>query len=472
MALSGDLISQLVKVNKEPKKSSESTVQGTTVIYEGRTYVKLDGSDLLTPVTTTSSAKDGDRVNVLMKDHTATITGNISDPSASSDTVKEQIDQISEFEIILSHTVSTEDLTAINASIDNLRAKVGKFDNMEAVDAEIENLEAEFINVDHLTAKDIDVINAKIDNLEVEFGKFTNISTEDLEAINAEIGNLKAYTADFTYVSTDVLKAIKADIKTLDTEKLSAESAEMKYANIDFANIGEAAFKKIFSESGLIKDLVVGDSTITGELVGVTIKGDIIEGGTVKADKLVVQGSDGIYYKLNIEAGTIKDGEPIPDDSLHGSIITAKSITAEKVSVKDLVAFGATIGGFTIKDHSLYSGVKSSADNNTRGIFLGDDGQIAFGDSRNFLRYYRDKDTGIYKLEISAGSLVLSSSGKTVEETIEDATDIHIGARNLIRNSTNMIYQDYYFNDISDDDVGTAVVGKAIVGMAIVGKDD
>ena len=64
----------------------------------------------------------------------------------------------------------------------------------------------------------------------------------------------------------------------------------MKYASIDFSNIGIAAMEKFYSESGLIKNVVVGDQTITGELVGVTIKGDLIEGNTIKADKLVIKG--------------------------------------------------------------------------------------------------------------------------------------------------------------------------------------
>ena len=80
-------------------------------------------------------------------------------------------------------------------------------------------------------------------------------------------------------------------------------------------------------------------------MVGVTIKGDLIEGNTIKADKLVVKGSDGLYYKLNVSAETVET-EQTDQNSLNGSIITAKSITATKISVEDLVAFDATIGGF------------------------------------------------------------------------------------------------------------------------------
>ena len=462
MALSNDLISQLVKANKEPKKATESTSYGTTVVYEGQTYVKLDGSDLLTPVSTTSSVKDGDRVTVLIKDHTATINGNISDPSASGTVVETHGKQLSEFEVIVAYKIKTDELEAITATIENLRATAARIDKLEAVDAQIESLEALLINVEHITATDMEVINAEIEHLEATFGSFTDISTEDLEAVNAEIGQLKAYTAEFTYVSAEVLEAMKAQIKDLNVENLDA-----RYANIDFANIGEAAIKKIFSDSGLIKDLVVGDSTITGELVGVTIKGDLIEGNTVKADKLVVKGSDGIYYKLNFEAGTFASGEAVPDDSLHGSVITAKSITAEKVSVHDLVAFDATIGGFNITDHSLYSGVKESVNNTTRGVYLDSQGQVAFGDSNNYLKYFKDSD-GTYKLAISANSIILGASGKSVEEAIEDASNIKVGARNLIRNSNNLIFDEYSFGDatyaVSHDGQGNTYVESNVVG--------
>ena len=113
------------------------------------------------------------------------------------------------------------------------------------------------------------------------------------------------------------------------------------------------------------------------------------------------------------------EAEQTEYNSLNGSIITAKSITATKISVDDLVAFDATIGGFNITSNSIYSGVKSSVDNTTKGVYLDKDGQIAFGDSNNFLKFFRDTD-GKWKLNISANSLKFSTSDKTVEEVIED----------------------------------------------------
>ena len=109
MQLSSDLISQFVKATKDEKSvSTETTLQGT-IVYDGRPYVKLDGSDLLTPVTTTADVQNGERVTVLIKDHTATVTGNISSPAARTDDVQAVGSKINEFEIIVADKVSTKE---------------------------------------------------------------------------------------------------------------------------------------------------------------------------------------------------------------------------------------------------------------------------------------------------------------------------------------------------------------------------
>ena len=121
MGLSNELISQFAKVvNNETTSKKETTLRGTTVVVGDTTYVKLDGSDILTPVTTTTDSKNDERVTVMIKDHTATITGNTSSPSARTDDVKEIGNQISEFEIVIADKVSTKQLEAQIGRIDDL----------------------------------------------------------------------------------------------------------------------------------------------------------------------------------------------------------------------------------------------------------------------------------------------------------------------------------------------------------------
>ena len=148
----------------------------------------------------------------------------------------------------------------------------------------------------------------------------------------------------------------------------------------------------------------------------------MIEGNTIVADKLVVKGQNGLYYKLNTN-GVTTEAEQTDYNSLNGTVIQAKSITAEKIAVDDLVAFGATIGGFNITTDALYSGVKDSALNTTRGVYMDKTGQFSVGDSSNYLRYFKDEATGKYKLQISAGSIEMTTSGKTLEDEIANLRD-------------------------------------------------
>ena len=422
MALSIELISQFAKITNDNKtEKKETTVYGTTVEYNGAIYVQLDGSDLLTPISTTTDMQPGERVTVMIKNHTATVTGNISSPAARTDDVKKIGDQISEFEIVIADKVSTSELEAERGRIDNLVSdNVTIKKKLTAAEADIGNLTADNVTINEkLTANQASIEELETKKLDAEIADITYATIGDLKATNANIHNLEADYGDFVNLTTEKFTATDASIKNLETNKLSAESADLKYANIDFSNIGKAAIEQFYAKSGIIADLVLGDGYITGKLVGVTIKGDLIEGNTIVADKLVIKGEDGLYYKLNTN-GVTTSAEQTDYNSLNGKIITAKSITAEKVNVDDLVAFDATIGGFNITENALYSGVKESVDNTTRGVYLDNTGQVAFGDESNFLKYYRDTD-GTYKLEISAGTIRMSSSNKTVEEVVGKA---------------------------------------------------
>ena len=382
MALSNNLIDKFinaVRVDSKDKLKKDDPLYGTIVGQGGSMYVKLDGSEVLTPITTTVEYAEGERVLVNIIKHTATVVGNVSSPAVNGGTVKKVEDKVNV-------------VVADNAIIR-----------------------------DKIIASEADISNIKADNVSIK-GK--------LDATDAEIKNLKATTitadqADLKYATIENLDVVNETVRNLDVKKLDAESANLKFANVDFSNIGEAAMEYFYAQSGLIKDVVVGDQKITGHLIGVTISGDLIEGNTVKAEKLVVLGEDGLYYKLNVNAlgEAVASSDAKYQNGLDGSVIIAKSVTAEKVSVKDLVAFGATIGGLNITDGSLYSGVKDSINNTTQGFYVDKTGQLYLGDAENFLRYYKAKD-GTYKLAISAKSVTFGSSQNLEEAWEETKTSI------------------------------------------------
>lgn len=88
MNLPSSLLSQFAKVTNDKRGKSERTLYGTVVEKDGGTYVKLDGSDILTPVYTTVDTLNGERVMVTLKNHTAIIIGNMTSPAARSEDVQ------------------------------------------------------------------------------------------------------------------------------------------------------------------------------------------------------------------------------------------------------------------------------------------------------------------------------------------------------------------------------------------------
>ena len=384
MALSSELISQFVKVtNDDTKNEKESTLYGTIVQHKGSNFVKLDGSELLTPISSIVDVKPNERVMVTIRNHSAMVTGNVSSPSARTGTVEEISGQVSN---------QNDAIMQINSSISQQQS-------------------------------DISQINTTIQE------QSTSIST-----INSD---LEIYNSSFR-ISSGVVTGIKGvNTEWISTEDLESDHAVISnlnsnYANINFSNIGKAAMEYFYANSGLIQNVVVDSGTITGQIVGVTISGDRIEGNTVIADKLVIKGEDGLYYKLNTD-GITTETEQTDYNSLNGNVIKAKSITATKISVTDLVAFDATIGGFNITENSIYSGVKESIDNTTNGVYLDKDGQIYIGDSTNYLKYYMDEN-GNYKLEISAD--ILSSTTKAKERENRQSKSLWSGAYYMLASQT------------------------------------
>ena len=362
---------------------------------------------------------------------------------------------------------------------------------MAALNASIDELTSKYAYIDRLSADDVKALNIECEKLRSQYIETGKLDAQDLDAVRAKIDNLVAKNAEFGYVTAERFNALKANIDTLDVR-----FAEIDFANIDFTEIDIAKINELFLKSGILDSIVTAEGTITGTLVGVTIKGDLIEGGTIVADKLVVKGSNGLYYKLNTEAfkngdtestvvykeiGTIGpppvDGElisgvttdngrsvycysendvmkyyaiddeiaawyevsaettsvvlePTDYNSLNGSIIAAKSIAATKIDVTDLVAFGATIGGFKITDNSIHSIGKTQVESPTAGIYMDDHGQLSLGDDENYLKCTRTVNyiESDIVLEVSDG-IIIEGATTDRDSLVYSITDPELGTK-------------------------------------------
>ena len=416
MSLDKKVIKDFVAaVNKKEETKTPTILTGTVHREGGTVSVKIDGSESLTPVSTVINVEDGERVTLTIENHKAMITGNLSSPAART----KEVEGLKE---VVADKVDTAQLKAIKAEVGEISGDVANFketttEKLTAQDAKIKKIDGDVANFKETTTEKLTAQDAKIKKIDGDVANFKETTTEKLTAQDAKIKKIDGDVASFKETTTEKFKANEASIEDLKTGKLSAKDADLKYANIDFSNIGKTAMEFFYAQSGLIKDVTIGDATITGELVGVTISGNLIKGNTIVAEKLVIKGSDGLYYKLNTDGMTVEK-EQTDYNSLNGQVIRAKSITATKIDVEDLVAFGATIGGFKIGQDSIYSGVKESVGNTTRGIYMDNDGQFVFGDASQYVKFYRVSE-GKYKLAIAVEDLYIGSAN--VADAISDA---------------------------------------------------
>lgn len=513
MALSHEVVSQFAKlVDNQPKKDEGVTVKGTYKMIGDIEYVQLDGSDVLTPVESTVDAKTGERVQVLIKDHFATVTGNISSPAARSkdvkdlaDTVDEQGNTIQQMDntiiqqgnsIIQMNTTINQHETTINqhdtkinqqgdqiVSINNtviaqgnsieanhnaIIAQGNEIDSMNNTITSHGNSITSMNNTlqqhDNRITQNSNTITQQGNTITQQGNRITEIDNTvqtqgntivaQGNTIDAHGTQLTTHNSQITILNSGfvIQDGVLTGLSTAVINNLKSNTLDTGYAKIDFANIQMAAVQKLFTESGIIKDLVVQEGSITGELVGVTLKGDLIEGNTIIADKLVIKGSDGLYYKLNTNGETIESNQTT-ENSLNGQVIAAKSVTASKIQVTDLVAFGATIGGFDITDSSINTHLKTSIDSSTNGIYLDSDGQMAIGNDINHIKYYKDENNN-FILDVRLDKLYLGSSQQTADQQFQGMVEISAnnltsifktsGGSNLLRNSVGYAGTDFW----------------------------
>ena len=209
MPLSKDLISQFVKMTNDNKtEKKESTVYGTVNIKNGAVYVHIDGSfendgsKILTPIPydpglSTTIVKDNDRVSLMIKNHTAVITGNLSSPAPrNSDVPDAEVinTQVTNLELLIADKVSTEELSAESSRIDKLVS-----DNVTIM----QNIASNSANI-----KDLEAANATIkESLTANSADIEKLKATTLHSILPDGTDLNTVTVPNTYIGKDVVSA-------------------------------------------------------------------------------------------------------------------------------------------------------------------------------------------------------------------------------------------------------------------------
>ena len=337
MGLSTELISQFAKITNDQKKSriDEATLYGEVIQSDDSICVKFDGSEQLTPVTTiaekdeegnitnfkygAASVKTGDRVSVSLKNHSATITGNLSDPPMGraevvetedsillkvDDKIKVQVDAIGvKIDGLLEITNGLENGTT---TIDGACIKTGK------IDAQYLNLTGAitFGDLDPNAQGKINGAQDTADAANTAAGKAqstantanANASSALTTASNADaLARAAQYSvAGWTYAGTTYIDGSK-----IQTGTVTASTLEGGQINL-------------LNEAGQVAGLFDLTQTATGIGVGITSGSGIrmLAGGNV-----FIQGGNGPFITLDYQNGLVSlgGGKLVIGNAMYGS---------------------------------------------------------------------------------------------------------------------------------------------------------
>ena len=434
MALSKNLISDFVKATTDDKKTAEeTTLYGTIVEYNGSKYVRLDGSDMLTPYTATVAAKAGERVRVSVGKHSATVTGNVSSPAARTGDVEELGQKVDTFDAVVANKATIKDLEVERARVDDLVADNVVIKNQLTADsAEIKDLKADNVDIKgKLTARDAEIENLKANKIDAEVVSANYATIKNLEATQASVKELSANKANITDLTAATGRIDKLESKDIETDKLIAGKADItdltaatgridkleskdietdnlvaKKADIDLANVNNAWINKGILKDGSIGSAAIHEGAVTNAKIAdatieaakiKSINADSIVAGTIKTERLIIAGPDGqdsIVKAINIANG-VSEAE-----------VNGQKIQAASIDVVDLSAFQAKIAQFDMSQNAIYSG-KLAINDPTSGVYISTTG-FGLGDGaltskkESPIQMYAD---GVFKLKGKNSSL-------------------------------------------------------------------
>ena len=253
MNLSNELLTQFAKITNDNKKDKkESTIYGTTVDHNGSIYVRLDGSDLLTPILSTADAKPNERVTVMIKNHTATITGNMTSPAARSGDVVDVTDKVKKLQE--DNVVIKDTLAANKADISDLKADNATIKNkLTSNSASIEKLETESMTI----ATDVAELKSDVAELKTDVAELKTDVAELKNEIPTvlRIESSRGIVFKNNQVST-VLSAViyKGSKRITDILTLKSEYGDTAYLEWSWQRLNEDSFGTILSTDSRISN--------------------------------------------------------------------------------------------------------------------------------------------------------------------------------------------------------------------------
>ena len=183
------------------------------------------------------------------------------------------------------------------------------------------------------------------------------VETDKLAAGSVTAGKLTAEAVTADKLAAGAVKAEKIEAGAVDTDKLAAGAVTAEKIASGTITADRLKAKTITAESGIIDDSAIGtaqiaDGSITSAKI-VELNADLIQTGTLSAERLLLVGEDGVIYKINVASSGLSLTELQKDqykNYINGTVIVAKSITAAQIAAQTITGNEILAGSVTAKE--------------------------------------------------------------------------------------------------------------------------
>lgn len=243
-------------------------------------------------------------------------------------------------------TIAVAQITAANiekaniswADIGELAAQIATIAQAQITTANIMQANIDWASIANLNAEIAKIAKAQITAANIESAAIDWAAIKDLNAAVAKIALAQLTTANINNAEIDW-----ASIGQLQADIAKLVNANIQTADIDWAQIKDLTAGTAIIEKGVNGKLYVADLAVTeANMASLTV------------GELIVKGADGCFYALSIaEDGTVTTEKKsvgdadISDNSVSGSKLIEKTITARELNVASIFADEALVGAIT-----------------------------------------------------------------------------------------------------------------------------
>ena len=221
------------------------------------------------------------------------------------------------------------ELVAESVTTDQLYADIATIALAQITTANIENANIDWAQIGTLSADIATIAKAHLTDADIDWAQIANLTAAVAEIAQVEIGEAVIDGAQIT--------------------DGTITNAKIENGAIDTAKIALGAITTALIATGAVGTAQIADGSITDAKI-VSLNADVINAGTLSVDRLLLKGPDGLFVAINATDEGLTSEQLSQEEyqsAISGSVLVARSVTADKIAAKSITANEIAAGAIT-----------------------------------------------------------------------------------------------------------------------------